>query len=917
MGEQRLGGTVARIDPALEPPKVVNKLDVSNRPQGLAVVDGALWVGVADTGARHRGGTLRVEEPFTVTRNDLDPALSYWFRAWQFLNLTNDGLTAFRREGGVGGAEVVAEPRGGPADPLRGRPPLRVPRAARDHVCQWRARAPQPHPLRHRAVGASAGDGGRLVRQHSRGPRLLRKRCDLSRGVVADDAAGTIGIRLVEPDADLLYKLALPFAVALPPSVGLAAPARRPLPTTGPYRVAEFESARFLRLERNPGFRSWSVTARPDGYPDAIVARFGGSRDAAVDRVLDGRADLMFNLSEALPGRLATLRRRVPEQLRETLTPSVSWFILNTGRAPFDRVDARRAVAFALDRRAAVVAGGGRAVAHETCQILPSGFPGSRPYCPFTLPGTGGAAGRPDLARARRLVRRSGTRGMRVEVLAPDEVPPDVPRLVTRTLRTLGYDAVLRLQSPGRHFETLNDTSKGAQIGLSGWIADYPAPSTFLDTFSCAALTRGSPTNMNPSQLCDRKADRLMAAAKRVQAVDPSAADALWARAEHRIVDLAPAVSAYNLISADLVSDRVGNYQYQPGVRRPARTALGALRRGRASRAARPGEARQRVRRRQTAGAQAAADEEHRARRTPGDLQPRPADALARPALGEPDHERAGAGGRRDHRVRADADEHGLGRDAHAALERERGARQQPAGVAAVVAAHPEQVQRTSPASQAPTSTAAQSWAWPANGTSTGAAEVAASYSPPATRRRRRPRRASTVCRSPPDGAGMQSVARRGEQQHGAASCSAARRTASAPRSAVVKAATRASTPRARARSRRSPRRALVSPTSSTSPSNATTSSSWAARPASCPAMAARRRRGRPAPAARAPSGAPALAPGSRRAHRASNPAPGSAPRAPSARAPARSRSPRRGACARSDTRRAPRPGGRRGTARA
>jgi peptide/nickel transport system substrate-binding protein len=558
------GGTVARIDPALEPPNVT-KLGVGNRPQGLAMVDGALWVGIADTGARHRGGTLRLEEPYTMPRRDLDPALSYWVRGWQFLNLTNDGLTAFRREGGVGGGEVVANlaevlptpSGGGRRYEFRLRPGIAY--GTGEPVLPSHIRFGIERAVRQRETAADLFDSIRGVRACS------RKRCDLSRGIVADDAAGTIGIRLAEPDADLLYKLALPFAVALPPSVGLAAPARRPLPATGPYRVAEFRPPRLLRLERNPGFRSWSATAHPDAYPDAIVARFGADRDAAVDRVLDGRVDLMYNLGEALPGRLATLRRRVPEQLRETLSPSTGWFILNTRRAPFDRLDARRAVAFALDRTAAVAAGGGRAVAHETCQILPSGFPGSRPYCPFTLPGTGGAAGRPDLARARRLVRRSGTKGMRVAVLAPNKVPPDVPQLVTRTLRALGYDAVLRLQSPGRHFDMLNDTSKGAQIGLSGWIADYPAPSTFLEPFSCAALTRGSTTNMNPSQLCDRKADRLMAAAGRVQAVDPSAADALWARAERRIVDLVPAVTTFNLISADLVSDRVGNYQSSLG----------------------------------------------------------------------------------------------------------------------------------------------------------------------------------------------------------------------------------------------------------------------------------------------------------------------------------------------------------------
>ena len=34
------------------------------------------------------------------------------------------------------------------------------------------------------------------------------RRCDLSRGIQADDAAGTITFRLTEADPDFLYKLA-------------------------------------------------------------------------------------------------------------------------------------------------------------------------------------------------------------------------------------------------------------------------------------------------------------------------------------------------------------------------------------------------------------------------------------------------------------------------------------------------------------------------------------------------------------------------------------------------------------------------------------------------------------------------------------------------------------------------------------
>ena len=75
-------------------------------------------------------------------------------------------------------------------------------------------------------------------------------------------------IRLERPDPDLLYRLALPFAAAVPPG------APKPpgiVPATGPYRIAALDR-QHMRLERNPHFRAWAPLAKPDGYPDAIEA---------------------------------------------------------------------------------------------------------------------------------------------------------------------------------------------------------------------------------------------------------------------------------------------------------------------------------------------------------------------------------------------------------------------------------------------------------------------------------------------------------------------------------------------------------------------------------------------------------------------------------------------------------------------
>jgi peptide/nickel transport system substrate-binding protein len=396
------GGTVARIDPA-HPEAGVEKLGVGNRPQGLAVVDGALWIGVADTGARHRGGTLRLEYTGPMPWTELDPSTSYSTEAWELLGLTNDGLTGFRRQGGGDSAALVANLAVALPTPSEGgrRYAFRLRRGTRystgEPVRASDVRFAIERALRHHAAAPVLFAGIRGARA------CTPKRCDLSRGIVTDDAAGTVVFRLTEPDSDLLGKLARPFAAVLPPSAGVAAPAKRALPATGPYVIAEFKPGRFLRLERNPRFKSWSSAARPDGYPDAITARLGPSDKAAVERVLAGRADRVFYPALGRAQRSA-LRRRAPAQLRPTVSAGTYYFMLNTRRPPFDNLDARRAVAFAFDRRAAVTSMGGHDVARENCQLLPPNFPGSRPYCPYTASGT--AAGRPDLRMARRLVRR-------------------------------------------------------------------------------------------------------------------------------------------------------------------------------------------------------------------------------------------------------------------------------------------------------------------------------------------------------------------------------------------------------------------------------------------------------------------------------------------------------------------------------
>ncbi len=158
--------------------------------------------------------------------------------------------------------------------------------------------------------------------------------------------------------------------------------------------------------------------ARPDGFPDEIVFRLGGPVNAGIAAVERGRMDVggvSLEHTEAIEA-LEDFKARHPSQAHLHEEQATVLAFLNVKHPPFDDVRVRRAVNFAIDR-AAISASYGPGFARPTCQLRPPGTVGFRRYCPYTAAPDGtGEWKAPDLARARRLVAASGTRGMSVTV---------------------------------------------------------------------------------------------------------------------------------------------------------------------------------------------------------------------------------------------------------------------------------------------------------------------------------------------------------------------------------------------------------------------------------------------------------------------------------------------------------------------
>jgi len=394
------------------------------------------------------------------------------------------------------------------------------------------------------------------------------KHCDLSHGIVADDAAGTVAFHLSAPDPEFLDKLALPFAYIVPAGTKPQETGAHPLASTGPYVIASYRPKRLLRLVRNRFFHEWSKAAQPDGYPDEIVFEIGGKPDEAVNEVIGGKADVFSTSQSQTPpskNQLASLMTRYASQVHANPQPATIALFLNTRLAPFNRLDVRRALNYAADRAAAVEAVGGPDVAQTTCQILPPYFPGYRPYCPYTAgTSTLGSWTAPDLARARALVAGSGTRGMKVTVWSWSDLGGLGPYAV-KLLRSLGYRASMKSRSGFGYFKVVGDSRTRAQIGTTEWISDYPAPSGFFNAvLTCAAFLPDDPGNSNVAEFCDPHLDRQIERSLAEQATNPDAARGAWERVDRQTVDQAPWVPLVNPKVIDVLSKRVGNYQYSP-----------------------------------------------------------------------------------------------------------------------------------------------------------------------------------------------------------------------------------------------------------------------------------------------------------------------------------------------------------------
>ena len=395
----------------------------------------------------------------------LDPALAGDEKAWTILANTNNGLMAFRREGGWKGAEVVPD--------LAARMPRSLD-GGRRLVFQLRedARFTRLPPGAERTFDIKASDvaaslrrllamdsPGRELYENIKGARafIQRKGRGPLPGVAFDDSQGTVTLSLEQPDPAFLMALAMPYASVLPRETPAFDQSRKTLPATGPYFIRRYEPNRVIELSRSPRYQ-------PLGKSEGIQVKFVGE-DQALQDIAASEADA--SLTRFAPADLDPFRNRRGVQVERSNDATVFYFFMNTAVAPFDDPRVREAVDRAINRTAIADLYDKQAV--PTAQAIPKVVPGgSTRLKPRRSYG---------IDRARQLIKAADHEGTKVVVWGYLAEPSaTVTRYLVTQLRRIGLKADSRIVAESRYAEAVSSPKTKAQIGYAVWRASDGLP---------------------------------------------------------------------------------------------------------------------------------------------------------------------------------------------------------------------------------------------------------------------------------------------------------------------------------------------------------------------------------------------------------------------------------------------------------
>jgi ABC-type transport system substrate-binding protein len=314
-----------------------------------------------------------------------------------------------------------------------------------------------------------------FVRDVAGAGRVVAGKASTASGVVA--RGSTLVVRLTRPAPDFPSRMAATFFCAVPPTLPIDPEGVGSFHAAGPYAVVDYRRGERVVLRRNR-FYGGTRPHNVDGFDVDLRAPSPQDVLRQVDR---GEADWGHTLSGIyFDPTLGLLEKYGLNRSQLSLRPGLTLRILafNSARPLFrDNPRLRKAVNYALDRRALVLVGG-QLVSRPTDQYLPPTLPGFKDAQVYPLE-------RPDLQRAKELAQGSLRGGKAVLYVNSSPLPMAIGQLVRQQLGEIGLDVDVRgipiHSASAAYFNKLATPGEPWDIAFGLWTPSYIDPYAYIN----------------------------------------------------------------------------------------------------------------------------------------------------------------------------------------------------------------------------------------------------------------------------------------------------------------------------------------------------------------------------------------------------------------------------------------------------
>jgi ABC-type transport system substrate-binding protein len=447
---------------------------------GIALIVAATTVGVAGSATKkagsaeaNKGGTLRLNEALEDF-DFVDPQLAYRTDDWAMIYTTSMPLVGFQEKAGAAGTQLV--PIGATSFPTVSKNGLTYtfhikpgmkfsdgsPVTAAAYQRSWeRILSPK--------MGSPLGVNLDLQNTIAGGAAFLAGKTQHISGIKAK--GNTISFTLTKPNATFVSILSMQWFTPVKPNTPYTSQGLNVYPAAGPYYIASRDPGRSTVLKRNPYYKG----NRP-ANPDQIVFTPNTNPDQGVLQTKAGQVDLdIGGVPAASSADLAKQYGVNKGRFWVGPTSCVSYMAMNNARAPFNNLNLRKAVKYAIDRPAQVRLLGAYA-GKRTAQMLVPGIPGYKPFNAYPLAGA-------DVAKAKQVGGSAIASAPEINLIhTTSAASTNRAQVAEFNLKQAGFK-VNDVPTPATNFYQVIQT-KGTTYNFTtngGWCADYFDPFDYLN----------------------------------------------------------------------------------------------------------------------------------------------------------------------------------------------------------------------------------------------------------------------------------------------------------------------------------------------------------------------------------------------------------------------------------------------------